>query len=143
MKPTSTFAYVPAEFERERASQSYLMTLVTAIVGLPLPILNLLALILFFILNRKSTYFVRWHCTQALLSQLSLIAVNSFGFWWTLSILFGPDALSDRYIGYMITVLLFNLADFIATIVTAIEVRKGRHVEWWLYGPLTHLVCKP
>lgn len=143
MKPTSSFAYVPAEFERERASQSYLMTLVTAIVGLPLPILNLLALILFFILNRKSTYFVRWHCTQALLSQLSLIAVNSFGFWWTISILFGPDTLSDRYIGYMITVLLFNLADFIATIVTAIEVRKGRHVEWWLYGPLTHLVCKP
>ena len=143
MKQYTSFAYVPAEFERERASQSYLMTLVTAIVGLPLPILNLVALLIFFVLNRKSTYFVRWHCTQALLSQLSLIAVNSFGFWWTISILFGPETLSNRYIAYMITLLLFNLADFIATIVTAIEVRKGRHVEWWLYGPLTHLVCKP
>lgn len=143
MKQYTSFAYVPAEFERERASQSYLMTLVTAIVGLPLPILNLVALLIFFVLNRKSTYFVRWHCTQALLSQLSLIAVNSFGFWWTISILFGPETLSNRYIAYVITLLLFNLADFIATIVTAIEVRKGRHVEWWLYGPLTHLVCKP
>ena len=47
-------------------------------------IINLLATLIFYLGNRKGTYFVRWHCTQALLSQLSLLFMNSFGFWWTI-----------------------------------------------------------
>jgi hypothetical protein len=29
------------------------------------------------------------------------------------------------------------------TVYSAIETRKGKHVEWFFYGPLTHLICKP
>ena len=39
--------------------------------------------------------------------------------------------------------LIFNVVEFIATIYTAIATRKGIHVEWWLYGNLTNLICKP
>jgi hypothetical protein len=31
----------------------------------------------------------------------------------------------------------------VATIYTAIEIRKGIHVEWWLYGKITNFICKP
>ena len=143
MTVTTDFIYEPGEHEAEKASNSYLMSLVIVIAGLPLPILNLLATLAFYLGNRKGTYFVRWHCTQALISQLSLLVMNSFGFWWTVSIVFGSKTIDSSYIAYIVTILLFNLIEFIATLYTAIKTRKGLHVKWWLYGDLTDLICKP
>lgn len=140
---TTQFEYVPGEHEAEKASNSYLMSLIAVIAGLPLPIINLIATLIFYLGNRNGTYFVRWHCTQALLSQFSLLFMNSFGFWWTVSIVFGDETVSNLYIAYMMTVFLFNVVEFIATIYTAIATRKGQHVSWWLYGDLTNLICKP
>jgi uncharacterized Tic20 family protein len=136
------FGYLPTEHEAERASNSYLMSLIALMAGLPLPIINLIATLIFYLGNRNTTYFVRWHCTQALLSQLSLLMMNSAGFYWTLSIVFGDNTVTDNYIGYIITVLLFNIAEFILTIYTAINTRKGIHVKWWFHGELTDLICK-
>lgn len=136
------FDYQPSEHEAEKASNSYLMSLIALIAGMPLPIINLIASVIFFVGNRKGTYFVRWHCTQALLSQFSLLFMNSFGFWWTISIMFGPETLSSKYIGYVITILIFNISEFIATIYSAIQTRKGVHVKWFFYGNLTNLICK-
>ncbi len=142
MRFHATFDYVPAEHEAERASNSYLMSLIAVMAGLPLPIINLIATLIFFLGNRKGTYFVRWHCTQALLSQLSLLMINTVSFWWTVSILFRDGVVTNPYISYMITVVLFNLIELIATIYTAIETRKGHHVAWWFYGDLTDMICK-
>lgn len=136
------FSYKPGEHEAETASGSYLMSLIAIIVGLPLPIINLIATLIFFAGNRNSTYFVRWHCTQALLSQLSMLFINSAGFWWTISIIFTEETITSKYIAYILAVLIFNLTEFVATIYTAIQTRKGIHVEWWFYGPLTNLLCK-
>lgn len=136
------FEYKPGEHEAERASASYLMSLVALVGGLPLPIINLFATVGFFIANRKGTYFVRWHCTQALLSQLSVLFMNTVGFWWTVSIIFGTEQITNSYIAYIITILLFNLTEFIATIYTAVKTGNGKHVSWWLYGDITNLICK-
>ena len=136
------FSYQPGEHEAESASNSYLMSLIAIVAGLPLPIINLISTFIFYLGNRKSTYFVRWHCTQALLSQFSMFLINSFGFWWTVSIIFTDEAISNAYIAYLIASLIFNLTEFIATIYTAIQIRKGLHIEWWFYGTLTNLVCK-
>jgi len=136
------FDYKPSEHEAEKASNSYLMSLIALIAGLPLPIINLIATLIFYLGNRKGTYFVRWHCTQALLSQLSMLFINSFGFWWTASIIFTDETITNKYIAYIIAALIFNLTEFIATIYTAIQTRKGIHITWWLYGNLTNLICK-
>lgn len=143
MIQTTKFIYHPGEHEAEKASNSYLMSLIALIVGLPLPIINLLATFIFYLGNRKGTYFVRWHCTQALLSQFSMLFINSFAFWWTISILFYGENISSKYIAYLITAFIFNLTEFIATVYTASKTRKGIHVEWWFYGTLTNLICKP
>ena len=136
------FTYAPNEMEAETASNSYLMSLIAIIVGLPLPIINLIATLIFFLNNRKGTYFVRWHCTQALLSQLTLVPLNSIGFWWTFSVLFTDRVATNEYFAYLLTVFVFNLLELIATIYTAIQTRKGIHIEWWFHGPLTHKLCK-
>ena len=139
----SHFLVKPTEHEAEKASNSYLMSLIAVIAGLPLPIVNLIATLMFYIGNRNGTYFVRWHCTQALLSQFSMLLVNSFAFWWSVSILFTDETITNQYIAYIFTALIFNLIEFIATIRAAIKTRKGVHVAWWFYGTLTNIICKP
>lgn len=143
MSKTTAFPYKPDDYEAEKASNSYLMSVVAVIAGLPLPIINLIATAIFYLGNRKGTYFVRWHCTQALLSQVTVLVMNSAGFYWTISIVFGDKTLSNDYIAYMITVVLFNVVEFAATIYAAVETRKGKHVALWFFGPLTETICKP
>jgi uncharacterized Tic20 family protein len=138
----TAFTYQPSEHEAERASNSYLMSLVALVAGLPLPIVNLIATFFFFLANRKGTYFVRWHCTQALFSQMALLCMNSVGFWWTVSILFTSEEVSNRYFAYIFTALLFNILEFISTIYSAIQTRKGKHVQFFFFGNLTNLICK-
>lgn len=142
LSKSDSFAYIPLEYEREKASNSYLMSVVALIAALPLPIINLIATLVFYFSNRKSTYFVRWHCTQALLSQLSLLPVNSIGFWWTVSIILSSETITSNYIAYLITLIILNVVEFIATIYSAIQTRKGYHIHWWFYGDLTNLICK-
>lgn len=142
MASTKQFAYVPDDYEAEKATNSYLMSLLAIMAGLPLPIINLFATVIFYLSNRKSAFFVRWHCTQMLLSQLATFFINSFGFWWTVSIIFTDEIITNQYIAYIITILIFNFSEFVATIYTAIKVRKGIHIEWWLFGPITNLICK-
>ena len=141
---SSTFTYHPTETEAEKASNSYLMSLIAIMVGFPLPIINLMATLFFYIANRKSTYFVRWHCIQALLSQLSLFVINTIGFWWTISVLVREDEhISNPYLAYIITVFVINVVELAMTIAAAIKTRKGQHVSWWFYGSLTQMICKP
>jgi hypothetical protein len=143
MSTQHPFNYSPGEHESEKASNSYLMSVVALLVGLPFPIINLIASIIFYIGNRKGTYFVRWHATQALLSQLSFFLINSPGFWWTIAILFSHKQITTSYIAYIMTIFIFNLVEFIGTIYTAIKTRKGIHINWWFYGRFTTLICKP
>jgi hypothetical protein len=117
------------------------MSLVAVIGGLPLPILNLLASLFFYLGNRKSTPFVKWHCTQNLLSQFGFF-LNSTGFWWTFSIVFDDEKVTNYYVGYMITLVLFNLVEFISTIILASKTRKGIHAELFLFSDLTNLIIK-
>lgn len=131
-----------ADHEAEKASNSYLMSLLALLMGMPLPIVNLIATLIFFLGNRRSSYFVRWHCTQALLSQLSVFFLNSYAFWWTISIVFTDAEISNNYIAYVITIALFNLFEFVSTIYTAIEVRKGKHVRWWIIADVTDKLIK-
>ncbi|MBT1685080.1 hypothetical protein [Dawidia soli] len=142
MAQVSEFVYRPDDYESEKASNSYLMSVVAVIAGLPLPIINLLATLFFYFGNRKGTFFVRWHCTQALLSQVTVLCMNSAGFAWTISIIFRDATVTNTYVAYMITVVLFNIGEFIATVYAAIVTRKGQHVSFWFFGPLTALICK-
>lgn len=137
-----SFPYTPLDHETEKASNGYLMSLIALMAGMPLPVINMLATLFFFIGNRKGTLFVRWHCTQALFSQLSVVFINGFAVWWTISVIFGSSVLSNIYIAYIITAVMFNITEFVMTIYSAIKVRKGIHVEWWFYGALTNSVYK-
>jgi hypothetical protein len=142
MTALNKFNYKPYDSELERASNSYLMSLVAVLGGLPLPIMNLLASVFFYLGNRKSTAFVKWHCTQALLAQLGMFFFNTVGFWWTISIVFDEGQFTNAYIAYMITIIGFNLVEFIFTLYLASQTRKGNHIEIYFFADITNLICK-
>lgn len=142
MTTKQIFGYKPVDSELERASNSYLMSLVAVLGGLPLPIVNLLASVFFYLGNRKSTLFVKWHCLQALFSQLGMFLFNTVGFWWTISIIFDDKKATNQYIAYMITIVIFNLIEFIATLYLAIQTRKGKHIEMYFFSDITNLFYK-
>ncbi len=137
------FHYTPQEYEMEKASNSYLMSVIAMIAGMPLPIINLIATLVFWSANRRGTHFVRWHCTQALLSQITLVLMNGVAFWWVMLVIFSNLGVSNTLFAYLVTVLIYNVTEFIATVISAAKTRKGKHIKWWFYGPLTDIICKP
>jgi hypothetical protein len=132
------YQYRPNESETEKASNCYLMSVVAVIAGMPVPIINLLATVIFFFANRKATYYVRWHCTQALLSQLTIFCINTVGFSWTMGIIFGNLVITDKYLAYICVLVAVNILELIINIATAVSTRKGKHSEWWFWGSLTN-----
>lgn len=142
MSPPREFKYRPDEYESEKASNSYLMSVIAVMAGLPMPIINLIATAIFYFANRKAKPFVKWHCTQALLSQALTSVINIVGVYWTLSIIYGSNHVTNSYISYIITIVVFNLIEFIATLYAAVKTRKGAHVSWWFFGPLTDELVK-
>ena len=133
---------VPHEDEMERASGCYIMSLVAVMIGLPMPIINLAATGLFYLMSRRGTFFVRWNSIQALVSQVPLFIMNNILFWWTIRILFCFTDLSSVYIAYFITVNLYNIYDFVETVRSAVNTRKGKVHKWYLYGTITDKICK-
>ena len=129
--------------DAEKASNAYLMSTIALIIALPLPILNMIATIAFYIANRKKTYFVRFHCIQSLLPQILIIIINSIAVWWTFSILLDYSLVSNVFVGFIITVLLFNLFEFIVSLYAAVQTRKKQDVRYWIFGAFTELICKP
>ena len=136
------FAYIPEDSEAEQASNSYLMSLVAVMAALPLPIINLIATLAFYISNRKSSYFVRWHCIQALASQVTFVGINAYAFWHLLFTVLGYEQITNKFIGYLLTVILFNIIEFVMIIYAAINTRKGHHVFFFFWGDLTNLLCR-
>ena len=120
--------------EKEEASNAYLMTLMVGFVGLPLPIINLIASVAYFLMNRSKSKFVRFHVFQAMVSQLFIVVMNSIALSWTLTVVFGNGTISDYYIGYIVAALVFNLLDIIANITAAIQVRKGKLYSFVFFG---------
>ncbi len=132
--------YKPNETEKEKAANSYLMSLIAVMAGTPLPITYFLPTLIFFLSNRKSTPYVKWHITQALLSQITMFIINAVAFTWTINIFFLHNyTLTDSYIGYIITMLTFNIFEFIITLIAAIRVRRGVHMEWPFWGTITNI----
>ena len=78
-----------------------------------MPIINLVATGIFYLLSRKGSPFVKWHTTQALVSQIPLFVMNNILFWWTVRILLFGAPLSSIYIAYFILVNIYNKYSFL------------------------------
>ena len=126
--------------QREAASNGYIMSLVAVTLGVPLPILNMIGTAVFAFQTRKEGVFVKFHCMQALLSQIILTVINGIHFSWLMSILFGDNAFNGNYFGYLAAVLVINIMEFIGNIMGAMKARKGELYTFLFVGSISKLI---
>lgn len=125
--------------EREDGMGAYLMMFAGIAAGLPLPVLNLLASIIYWAVNKSKSRFVRFHCLQSLWSQLPTTLLNAILFYWTIrTIVVYDQHFSDEFFGYLGMVIIVNLLYFIFSIVGAIKAREGKMYYFVFFGRLAY-----
>jgi uncharacterized Tic20 family protein len=129
-----------SEREREEASFAYVMTLMTVMVGLPFPIINLFACLIYFFAQDSKSPFVRYHVFQAVVSQLVLIIINTIAISWTLKVIFSDATINNLYIGYLLAVIITNLCDYAVNIIAAIKARKGKIYHYTFFGTIAYML---
>ncbi len=131
----------PDEIEtrvKEDAMGSYLMMFATSAIGIPLPILNLVAAIIYYYVNRSKGKFVQFHTLQSLWSQIPVTLLNSGLVAWTIVNLVRDLDFSSLYWGYLVMVGVANLVYFIFSIVGAVKARKGLFYYFLFFGKIAY-----
>ncbi|RRO24366.1 hypothetical protein [Flavobacteriaceae bacterium 14752] len=132
----ANFSYRPSFEECEKASYAYVISTVVVFVALPIPIAALLSTFFYYVANRNSRAFVRWHAIQSLLSQVVLFVFNSTALWWFVSKYFFEKPIPNLFFYYLGVVVILNILEFSFSVYSAIQVRKGQHVEWPIFESL-------
>jgi uncharacterized membrane protein len=127
------------EREKEDAMGAYLMMFASLAIGLPIPLLNLIASVIYFFVNRKNGLFVAFHALQALLTHVPVVLLNAGVIGWLIGILVTPphDRFSPAFFWYLFFVVLANIAYIVWSIVALVHARKGR----FFYMPLIGRMC--
>jgi uncharacterized membrane protein len=123
---------------KEDAMGAYFMMFATAALGLPLPILNLVAAIVYYYVNRDKGKFVQFHTLQSLYSQIPVSILNSGLVAWTIVNLVKDMNFTGFYWGYLIMVATADLVYFIFSIVGAVKARKGLFYYFLFFGKLAY-----
>lgn len=124
--------------EKEDAMGAYLMMFAAIAVSLPLPILNLIAAIVYYFVNRKKGRFVHFHLLQSLYSQIPTTLLNIGLVYWTIHILFFNWELSQMYWGYLAMDLVANVLYIAFSIVAAVKARKGQFFYFLFFGKIAY-----
>jgi uncharacterized Tic20 family protein len=125
--------------EKEDAMGAYLMMFAALAAGLPLPIINLVAALIYFYVNKNKSKFVYFHSLQSLYAQIPTTILNAGLVFWTIGVVFRGYEFSPFYKGYLVTTLILNLLYFIFSIIAAIKARKGEFYYFVLFGKLAFL----
>ena len=131
----------PDEIEvrvREDAMGAYFMMFATTAMGLPLPILNLVAAVIYYYVNRDKGKFVQFHTLQSLYSQIPVTLLNSGLVAWTI-VNFAKDLdFTGFYWGYLVMTAIACLIYFIFSIVGAVKARKGIFYYFVFFGKVAY-----
>lgn len=134
--------------EREDAMGGYLMMFASLAAGLPLPIINLIAAVIYFYINKAKSKFVRFHAYQSLISQIPTTLVNAGLVFWTVRLfLYDRDVFRDffafgseydLYWGYLVMVIIANFIYIIFSLVAAFKARKGQFFYFLFFGRMAY-----
>ncbi|HSV91425.1 MAG TPA: DUF4870 domain-containing protein [Desulfobacterales bacterium] len=114
--------------EKDDAMASYLMMFASWAVGLPLPLVNLIASVVYYAVNRKASKFVAFHSLQSLLSQVPVSLLNAGIVGWGIGLLVKGDAGDGLwpFLGYVFFAVAVNILYLVFSIVALVQANKGR-----------------
>ena len=123
---------------------AYMMMFAAIGAGLPLPIVNLIAAVIYYFLNKSKSRFVHFHSLQALISQAPSTLMNAGLVFWTIRLIFFEDCHFSEcpnweyYVGYIWAVVIVNILYFVFSIIAAIRARQGRMYYLMFFGKLSY-----
>lgn len=120
--------------EREDAMGSYFMMFATAALGLPLPILNMIAAIVYYYVNRSKGKFVQFHTLQSLYSQIPVTLLNIALVVWVIINLVKDLDFTEVFWGYVIMTAIANIIYLIFSIIGAVKARNGLFYYFLFFG---------
>ena len=120
--------------EKEDAMGAYLMMFAAWGAGLPLPLLNLVAAIIYFFVNKKTSRFVSFHAYQSLLTQIPVSLLNAGAIAWALRTAITEREFTDYFWAFLIFVGVWNLIYMVLSIVACTWARRGRFYYFWVFG---------
>ena len=124
------------ERERDDAMGAYLMMFASLAIGLPIPVFNLIASVIYFFVNRKTSPFVAFHSLQALLSHVPVVLVNAGLVGWFIAILATKSGFAGGFFWYLVFAVLLNVLYIVWSIIALIHARKGRFYYIPFFGRL-------
>ena len=126
------------EREKEDAMGAYFMMFATAGIGIPLPILNLIAAIVYYFVNKSKGRFVQFHMLQSLYSQIPVTLLNTGLVVWIITNLVKQYEFTEVFWGYVIMAAVANLVYLIFSIVGAVKARKGLFYYFLFFGKISY-----
>jgi uncharacterized membrane protein len=127
--------------EKEDAMGAYLMMFAAVAIGLPLPIINLIAAIIYYFVNRKKSRFVHFHSLQALLSQVPTTLINWGLVVWAIWIAVTDLRLSEAFWSYAILAGVATLFYFVVSMIAAYKARQGKMYYFLFFGKIAYDVA--
>jgi uncharacterized membrane protein len=125
--------------EKEDAMGAYLMMFAAWGAGFPLPMIGLIASIVYFYLNKKSSTFTAFHSYQALLTHIPVSVMNAA------AVIYGCAAIFFDYHGhlfhfsaFLVFAGLWNVLYMAFSITACVRARKGRFYYFWIFGRLAY-----
>ena len=125
--------------EKDDAMASYLMMFASWAVGLPLPLVNLVASVVYYAVNRKASKFVAFHSLQSLLSQVPVSLLNAGAVGWGIGLLVKGDAEAGLwpFLGYVFFSAAINIVYLVFSIIALVQANKGRLYYMPFFGRIS------
>jgi len=127
--------------EREDGMGAYLMMFAAWAAGLPLPMLNVLASVIYYYVNRQKGNFVRFHALQSMWSQILVGVLNASVFAWGIQIWVSGRFSGKFFWPYLIMVIIANILYFIFSIIAAVRAKKGRFFYFIFFGKMAYQIA--
>ncbi len=125
--------------EKEDAMGAYLMMFAAMGAGLPLPLINLLASVIYYFINKNKSRYVAFHSFQSLVTQIPISILNAILLGWLIRsfIIAGDFVFSTAFFVYLGFVVLWNIVYMVLSIVACVKARKGLLYYMFLFGTIS------
>jgi uncharacterized Tic20 family protein len=125
--------------ERDDAMGAYLMMFAALHLGLPIPLISLLASVIYHFVNARKSPFTRFHSLQALVSQIPVAVLTGIWTVWVIVILIDWFRLQlhgsyESFWWFTLITVVCTLTYSVYCIIAAVYAHKGRMFYFPLAG---------
>lgn len=117
---------------------AYLMMFAAWGIGLPLPVLNLVAAVIYHFVNRKNSRFVAFHSFQSSLSQVPVTIVNLLLVGWLVRNLVRATEFTRNFYAYLVFMIAVNLLYVGFSLVAMVRAKRGSFFYMPLFGRVSY-----